>query len=140
MPHHTLRHDRSHQSFLFMSAAPFTPEWTVALRDAINTSRAYRQSAKEWKWPLALCLYREPSLGYPEDIAIQLELERGHCREARVLPAAQATAPFQIRGNYEAWKEVVRGEMDPLTAIMRGSLKLEGSLSTIMLHVKAAQA
>ncbi len=123
-----------------MSAAPFTPEWTEAFREAINTSSEYRQSAKEWAWPLALCLYRAPSLGYPEDIAIQLELERGHCREAKLVRASEANAPFQILGDYDAWKQVVRGNVDPVTAIMGGTLKLEGSMSTIMLHVKSAKA
>jgi putative sterol carrier protein len=123
-----------------MSAAPFTPEWTEAFREAINSSAEYRQSAKDWAWPLALCLHRAPEFGYPEDLAIQLELERGHCSEARLIPATMANAPFLIIGDYAAWKQVMRGAIDPVGAITSGALKLEGSLSTIMLHVKSAKA
>jgi hypothetical protein len=74
-----------------MSAAPFTPEWTQAFREAINASASYREAAEDWAWPLALCLLREPALGYPEDVAILLELDRGHCRSARLLPPARPT-------------------------------------------------
>jgi putative sterol carrier protein len=123
-----------------MSAAPFTPEWTQAFREAINSSATYRENAEDWAWPLALCLLREPTLGYPEDVAILLELDRGHCRSARLLPAGQANAPFLIRGDYPAWKKIVRGEVDPVSAIVAGSLRIEGSLSTIMLHVRSAKA
>jgi putative sterol carrier protein len=34
----------------------------------------------------------------------------------------------------------VRGEVDPVSAIVTGSLRIEGSLSTIMLHVRSAKA
>jgi putative sterol carrier protein len=123
-----------------MSAAPFTPEWTQAFREAINSSVTYRETAEDWAWPLALCMLRDPALGYPEDVAILLELDRGHCRSARLLPAGEANAPFMIRGDYPVWKRIVRGEVDPVSAIVTGSLRIEGSLSTIMLHVRSAKA
>ena len=123
-----------------MSAAPFTPEWTEAFRQAINSSLTYRECAEDWAWPLALCLYRDPALGYPNDVAILLELNSGYCRSARLLPAGEAAAPVVIRGHYPAWKRIVRGELDPVGAIMEGQLKLEGSMSTIMLHVRSAKA
>lgn len=117
---------------------PFTAEWAAAFRDAIDASVAYRDAAQRWTWPLALVLDAAPALGYAGDTAILLDLDRGRCRSASVSTGV-VTAPFVVRGEYDAWKQIIRGELDPIMAITRKRLRLKGSLATIMLHARSAK-
>lgn len=120
---------------------PFTQDWADAFREAINADAAYRQAARNWPWPVALVVAARPELGIPADTAVEVDLDRGHCTASRVVPAGQSTAPFALRGEYEAWKRIVRGELDPVMAVTTGKLRLErGALTTLMLHTGSARA
>jgi putative sterol carrier protein len=47
-------------------------------------------------------------------------------------------APYVIRAPYSRWKEVLRGDLDPVKGMMQGKLKLQGDLATIVRYVRAA--
>jgi putative sterol carrier protein len=119
---------------------PFTQPWADAYCAAINGNAAHRAIAQGWIWPLALVLDAQPDLGYPQDAAIQLELNRGDCSGARALSPAEITAPFTLRGSYATWKRIVRGEFSPIAAVIKGDLKLTGSLATLVQHTNTAKA
>lgn len=120
--------------------APFTQPWADRFRDAVNADPDYRAAAGGWTWPVAMVLERAPHLGYPDDVAVQLELDRGRCHGAAVIPPSAVTAPFSLRAPYATWKLLVTGALDPMTAVTFGKVKLTGSLATLMMHVKAARA
>lgn len=124
------------------AARPFTAEWAAAFRDAVDASAEYRAAAAGWTWSVALALDpAAPALGYPDPVAVDLALDRGVCRAARLVPAEEATSDFVLRGPYETWKAIVRGTLDPMTAVATGRLSLaRGSLTTLLLHVGAARA
>ena len=119
---------------------PFTQAWADALRTVINDDAAYRAVAGGWCWPVALVLERAPDLGYPDDVAMRLELASGDCLEARALPADEADAPFVLRGSYAVWKRIVRGELDAIAAVVKQELALEGRLHTLVMHARWAKA
>ena len=119
---------------------PFTQPWATALCVAINDDAAYREAARNWTWPLALVLESAPEYGFAKDTAALLQLERGSCNGAQVLPAADASAPFMLRAPYAVWKRVATGELDPIMAVAKGEVKLTGSLATLMFHTRSAKA
>lgn len=120
---------------------PFTQAWADRFHEAINADPRYRTDAAQWTWPVALVLAAEPALGWPEDAAVQVELDRGTSRGARALPAAAADAPFVLRAPYATWKQIVRGALDPVQAAMKGQLTLvRGSFATLLMQTAAAQA
>lgn len=119
---------------------PFTQAWADAFRAAINDDADYRAAAKGWHWPLALVLERDVALGYPDDVAIRLELDSGDCHEALMVAPADADAPFVLRGPYPVWKRIVRGELDAMAAVVKQELVLEGRLHTLVMHAKSARA
>jgi putative sterol carrier protein len=43
-----------------------------------------------------------------------------------------------IRAPYSRWKDVVRGDLDPVKGMMQGKLKLRGDLAMIVRYVRAA--
>lgn len=82
-----------------------------------------------------------PDLGIAEERAVEVELDRGHCGAARAIAGAEVTADIALRGDYDTWKRIVRGELDPVSAVTMGRLKLvRGSLTTLMLYTGAARA
>src|SRR5258708_11110290 len=96
-------------------------EWAQAFKPAINASAAYRAAAATWSFgPVALVAKADPAIGLPEDIGIWLELDRGECRDVRMVDRAEAEkAPFCITGEYARWKAVIRKQLDPIKAMMQ---------------------
>ena len=119
---------------------PFTTAWADALHGAINADAAYKAAASKWTWPVALVLEATPELGYPEPVAVELALDRGHCHSATVVAPDAVTAPFTLRASYAVWKRIVQGSLDAVTAVTMGEVKFQGALTTLLLHMKAAKA
>jgi putative sterol carrier protein len=117
-------------------------EWTAAFKDAINANEAYAKAGKEWTHgKVAYVVKARPALGIERDMAMVLDLHAGTCREAQMVTADQAQgAEFVIVAEYERWKEVLSGQVDPTKAMMQNKLKLErGHLPTIVKFVVASK-
>lgn len=119
---------------------PFTPIWASAYAEAINASEAYRAAGQGWRWPLALVLDPAPEHGYPDRVTLLADLHDGACRDMQVHVADLPDAPFVLRGTYAAWKQLLVEGGDPVTAIVRGQLRLTGALTTVIRFVAAARA
>lgn len=119
---------------------PFTPEWGSRFCEIINGDLSFRDAARGWTWPLALVLEKNAELGYPEDVALRLALDAGRCGGATIVDAAKVDAPFKFRASYPVWKRIVRGELEPIAAVMRRELAFEGSLTTIVMQVRTIHA
>jgi putative sterol carrier protein len=114
-------------------------EWMTIYRERINASEEYREAAATWEAPIAFAFEAEPDRGVPEDLWALLDLWHGECRDARMLaPAEGERAPYVIRAPYSRWKEVLRGDLDPVKGMMQGKLRLQGDLATILRYVRAA--
>ena len=125
-----------------MMGVPFpSEEWVKKYKEAVNSNPAYKEAAKDWvHGPVALIVKAEPSVGINEDIGVWLDLEKGVCKEAKVVSPEEARkAPFCIEGEYARWKQVLKKELDPVQGMMQGKLKLNGDLPTIVRFVRAAQ-
>ena len=53
-------------------------------------------------------------------------------------PDRGGEAEFVISAAYRRWKDVVRGELDPVRAMMQGKLRVRGDLPKILRSVQAA--
>lgn len=113
-------------------------EWLTLFRERINASNVYREAAATWEGAVAFVLEAEPDRGLPEDRWALLDLWHGECRDARMLGPEEARAPYVIRAPYSRWKEVLRGDLDPVKGMMQGKLRLQGDLATIVRYVRAA--
>jgi putative sterol carrier protein len=116
-----------------------TDEWFRALEDRINASRAYRDAAADWEGDIAFVIQAEPDRRVPADIWGYLDLWHGACRDARVVtPERGVDARYVLTAPYTRWKDIVRGDLDPIKAMMQGKLKVRGDLPTIVRYVRAA--
>jgi putative sterol carrier protein len=121
---------------------PFpSPEWIAAYREQINSSAAYKQASTEWTHgAVALVVNPQPAIGLPEPVGIWLDLDRGVCRAAKLVPAAEAVgAPFVLTSDYIRWKQVLRKELGPIAGIMQRKIALQGSLPIVVKFIKSAE-
>jgi putative sterol carrier protein len=121
---------------------PFpSPEWAAEFKSQLDASAGYRAAGAGWTHgPVALVIKADPAIGLPDDVGMWLDLERGVCREARVVSRADADrAPFCITGEYGRWKSVIRKELDPIKAMMQKKLELKGQMTTIVKYVNASK-
>ena len=122
---------------------PFpSPEWIAAYREQINSSTAYRQASTEWTHgAVALVVNPQPALGLAEPVGIWLDLDRGVCRAAKLVPSTEAVAaPFVLTSDYARWKQVLRKELAPIAGIMQRKIALQGSLPIVVRFIKSAEA
>jgi putative sterol carrier protein len=114
-------------------------EWLHVYEGRINGSPEYREAALTWEGDIVFVFEAEPNRGVPEDLWARMDLWHGECRGARMVdPSDGATAPYVIRAPYTRWKDVLRGDLDPVKGMMQGKLKLQGDLPTIIRYVRAA--
>lgn len=123
-----------------MRHRPFTAPWAEAFRHAIEGDTAYRDAAAKWTWPVALVLSPAPALGFPDAVAVELQLDRGRCHGATIVAGDAVSAPIALIAPYAVWKSIVRGELDPIAGVTRGKIAVRGSLATLMMHARAATA
>ena len=125
-----------------MTLAFPSAEWVAAYGAAINASEAYRAASTEWTHG-AVALVVEPAPpGVPGGpVAIWLDLDRGVCREAKlVTPADADAAPFVLTAAYARWKEIIRKELGPIAGIMQRKVALRGSLPVVVRFIQSAEA
>lgn len=118
-----------------------SPEWATEFKKEVQRSSAYKQAAATWTFgPVALLTRADPAIGLPEDVGLWLEIDRGNCKDVRVVSAAEAErAPFCITGEYARWKSVLKKELDPIKAMMQKKLELKGQMTTIVKYVNASK-
>lgn len=123
-----------------MRHRPFTSDWAAAFRNAIEADASYRDAAAKWIWSVALVMHPAPEFGYPHSVAVELTLDRGRCHDAVIRSGDDVGASIVLTAPYQTWKSVVRGELDPMLGVTRGTIAVKGSLTTLMLHASAATA
>ena len=117
-------------------------EWTAAFKDAINANDGYAKAGAGWTHgKVAYVVEARPEIGIERDTAMVLDLHGGKCRDAEMTDAQGAeTADFVVHAEYERWKEVLSGDVDPTKAMMQNKLKLKkGHLPTLLKFVVASK-
>jgi putative sterol carrier protein len=116
-----------------------TDAWFQLFIAAINGSPEYLDAAATWEDEIAFVIEAEPDRNVPDDVWACLDLWHGRCRGGGVVdPERGARAPYVIRAPYSRWKDVLRGDLDPVKGMMQGKLKVQGDLPTILRYVRAA--
>lgn len=119
---------------------PFTQSWADAFRRAVNADVTYREAGHAWNWPLAFILDDGAPVGLIGPVALELVMERGACRSARIISPDACTSPFVFRAPYEAWKLAMSGDEDVVMLVLRGTISFSGSLGTLATHARAMTA
>ncbi len=113
-------------------------EWAVAFRSALNANAAYREAARAFEGDL---LFRvrpaDPTGPAP---GIQLVLTGGECTSATFhADAREVATEFVFEGTADDWRRVLHREVDPVQAILHGTLKVRGNLAKLLRFNRAAK-
>ena len=124
-----------------MAHEVFTDAWTQAWCEKINQNQNYKESAGGWEWPLILKMSGKSGTAIEEDRSVFVDLKNGACLSGRVATQADIEkTPYIVSADAGAWKQILSGDMDMVTGILWGKIRLEkGDLGEITKHVSAAK-
>lgn len=119
----------------------FTEEWSRACCEALNRREAYHAAAEGWEGAIVLVMGADPAQGVEADRSVYIDAHQGACRGARLATDGDAeAAPFLFRADVATWKRLLGGEVDPVSAVMQGKLRLvRGGLFTVAKYAAAAR-
>jgi len=119
----------------------FSDAWAAGWAKEINASDPFHVAGAKWEDTLVLVMEPDPALGVTTQRAVCVELLGGECRAARAATADDlAGAPYVLFATAAIWKEVLYGQMEPVSAVMLGLINLSrGSIVSLTPHVTAAQ-
>lgn len=114
-----------------------SPEWLQALKEKLNSDSKYAQTARNWEGEIVFNI--EPGGPIRETMIYYTDLWHGECRQAFVVadeaqlkelgPAYILTAP------YNSFVRVLKGQLDPMQAMITRKLKVRGSMGYMMRNV-----
>ena len=109
-------------------------EWLQALVDKLNTDERYAQVARNWEGDMVFKI--DPGGTLAEPVSFYLDLWHGKCREAHMLDVIGADKPvFTLRGPYENYVRLLKGELDPMQALLTRKIGVQGSMAVLMRSV-----
>jgi putative sterol carrier protein len=116
---------------------PFpSDQWAQRFKDALNANINYKTKAANWEGDFLFII--TPDNAYPHELKIYLNLWHGTCQTAQFTNDHRQTA-YTLTGPYTIWKQIIQGTLDPLRAIVRGCLSVQGDSRKIMDYAHAAQ-
>jgi putative sterol carrier protein len=111
-----------------------SPEWLQALNEKLNSDQRYAQIAKNWEGDM--CVVVEPSSPLTEKLFYYFDLWHGKCRKAVVLDELPPTSPkYILTATYENISKIMKGELDPMGAMMTRKLLVQGSMAYMFRNV-----
>ena len=114
-------------------------EWMDALVNLLNNSAAYKKAAAKWEGSLCLVIEAEEDK-LEKDMVFYSNPYHGEVLEHAVVDTVEEKDPdFAITGPYSVWKEINKGNLDTMQAIMKGKVKVKGNMATLLKQVKATQ-
>ncbi len=113
-------------------------EWAAAYQKALNENPAYKEAAQAWVGDILLRVQpTDPNVPAP---GVHLTLAHGECSAAVYHADARAVASeFVYEGTRENWQRLLRGEIDPVKAILDGTFRIKGNLAKAMRFTRAAK-
>jgi putative sterol carrier protein len=111
-----------------------SPEWLQALYDKLNSDERYAHVARNWEGDMGVVV--EPSGPLTERLVYYLDLWHGKCRKAEAMKELSGLKPlFVLTATYENISRIMKGELDPMQAMMTRKLQVQGSMAYMMRNV-----
>ncbi|MDI6770202.1 MAG: SCP2 sterol-binding domain-containing protein [Anaerolineales bacterium] len=111
-----------------------SPEWLEKLDEKLNSDAQYARIARNWEGDM--CVVIEPGGPLKEQLFYYLDLWHGKCRKTAVLKDLSEVKPaFVLKASYENIARIMKGELDPMQAMMTRKLQVQGSMAYMMRNV-----
>lgn len=117
-------------------------EWIGEYRTKLNESEAYSEAGEGWGVGFNgdFVFEIQPDDVYDgEPIYLFVSVQDGSCLDAyRTEDPDDEDWGFAFRGGYADWKELIRGEVDPVEGMMDGTFELDGDMQKVLQYSQAA--
>jgi putative sterol carrier protein len=111
-----------------------SPEWVQVLMDKLNTDQKYSQVARNWEGDIMVLV--DPGGALEERIGYYLDLWHGKCRNGyQVAESQEMTAAFTLRAPYDNYKQIIKGDLDPMQAMLTRKLTVQGNMAVLMRNI-----
>jgi len=110
-----------------------SPEWVEGLSSKLNSDARYAQIAKKWEGDLTLVI--EPSGPVKETLYYYFDLWHGTCRKQEILQSLSIKSAFILNAPYENFVKVLKGEIEPMTAMLTRRISVQGNMAVMMRNI-----
>jgi putative sterol carrier protein len=111
-----------------------TPEWLAALKDKLNADEKYGHTARNWEGDMKFVI--EPGGALSSPVVFYLDLWHGKCREAVVVSEdGERNSAFTLKAPYGNFAQIMKGEIDPIRAMLTRKVIVQGNMVTITRNV-----
>jgi putative sterol carrier protein len=107
-----------------------SPEWVEGLCQKLNSDTRYAQIARKWEGDLTFVI--EPSGPVKETLYYYFDLWHGTCRKEAILQDLSIKSAFILNAPYENFVKILKGEMEPMTAMLTRKLNVQGNMAVMM--------
>ena len=127
----------------FADLKPIADAWATEYAEALNQNPKYAKAAKTWgvDFDGSLMFVMEKCGEVEDDIKIFIDLQAGKCLDIQVLEPDQdppREPGMTLHCPLSTWKKLAFKELEPMSAIMAGTMKLEGDMKLAMRYASAA--
>jgi len=123
----------SEKAYMFPSL-----EWMNAIVEKLNASDEYKKVAANYEGDIVLQVLPEPGI-LDEGLCMYANPYHGQIKDVQVLKSPEEKKPeFIITGPFTVWRDIAEGKLDSMQAVMKGKLKLTGSMAKLLKNIKAA--
>lgn len=110
-------------------------EWLEDFVNYINNDENYARVAKNWEGDMNFVI--QPGGSLNEQQTIYLDLWHGKCRDAYFVrdEANQKNAAFILQAPYPNYIRILKGEIDPMQAMLTRKLIVKGNMAYMLRNV-----
>ena len=109
-------------------------EWLAEFTDKLNTDEHYAQVARNWEGDMIFAI--EPDGEVPAQIRYYMDLWHGKCRGSYVVePGQEVKSVFTLRGPYGNYVRLLKGELDPMQAMLTRKIGVQGNMAVLMRNI-----
>jgi len=110
--------------------------WLQAFKEILNTDEKYAHIARKWEGDFMFNIEAGGALS--TEVKLYIDLWHGTCREAFIV---DETSPgniqpaFILSASYNNFVRVLKGNLDPMQAMVTRKLRVQGSMAYMMRNV-----
>lgn len=112
-------------------------EWLDALKEKLNNDEKYAQTAQKWEGEIVFNI--EPGGPIKENMIFFTDLWHGECRDAFMVESEEELKKLKpayvLTSPYMTFVRVLKGQLDPMQAMITRKLKVQGSMGYMMRNV-----
>ena len=111
-----------------------TEDWLNTLIEKLNNDENYAQIARKWEGDMNFVIEAGGTL--KEEVIYYMDLWHGTCRGGFVVEEGQeVNAAFTLKSPYLNIVRILKGELDPMQALLTRKIGVRGNLGVLMRNV-----